>query len=112
MGLMNTPRLQGGNIDPSRLQRIQALQQELQREYQGVGQVQGAQPVTSMGQQGLVTGPETMVMPQNRMINAQSMQQQGPGGLRQVIYYVKRSQKLYNRIMCTKVNSITQSFAL
>ena len=84
---MNTPRLpSGGNVDPAKLARIQALQQELQREYQGVGQVQGAQPVTSMGQQqGLVSGQE-MVMPQNRMINAQSMQQQGPGGLRQVIY--------------------------
>ena len=37
-----------------------------------------------MGQQGLVTGSETMVMGQNRMMNAQSMQQLGPGGLRQV----------------------------
>ena len=92
MGLMNTRLQNPGNMDPSRLQRIQQLQAELQREYQGVGQVQGAQPVTSMGQQGLVTGPETMVMGQNRMINAQSMQQRGPGGLRQVgnLFYAKQ----------------------
>ena len=84
MGLISTPRLpSGANVDPQKLARIQALQQELQREYQGV---QGAQPVTSMGQQqGIVSGQETMVMTQNRMINAQTMQQQGPGGLRQVI---------------------------
>ena len=87
MGMISTPRLpSGANIDPQKLQRIQALQQELQREYQGVSQ--GGQPVTSMGQQqGLVSGQETMVMTQNRMINAQSMQQQGPGGLRQVLYF-------------------------
>merc|ERR1712038_876108 len=93
IGMMNTPRLpSGGNVDPAKLARIQALQQELQREYQGVGQVQGAQPVTSMGQQqGLVSGQE-MVMPQNRMINAQSMQQQGPGGLRQILQHQQQPQ--------------------
>ena len=91
MALMNNTLQNPGNMDPSRLQRIQQLQAELQREYQWVSQVQGAQPVTSMGQQGLVTGPEKMVMGQNRMMNAQSMQQQGPGGLRRVgnLFYAK-----------------------
>ena len=88
---MNTGLQNPGNIHPARLQRIQRLQAELEREIQWASQVQGAQPVTSMGQQGLVTGPETMVMGQNRMMNAQSMQQQGPGDVRQVgnLFYAK-----------------------
>ena len=87
MGLINAQRLpSGANIDPQKLQRIQTLQQELQREYREVGQVQAAQSVTSMGQQqGIVTGPETMIMSQPRMLNAPTqMQQQTQGGLRQV----------------------------
>ena len=87
MGLINAQRLPSGtNMDPQKLQRIQALQQELQREYREVGQVQAAQSVTSMGQQqGIVTGQETMIMSQPRMLNAPTqMQQQTPGGLRQV----------------------------
>merc|ERR1739848_955347 len=72
MGLINAQRLpSGANIDPQKLQRIQSLQQELQREYREVGQVQAAQSVTSMGQQqGIVTGPDTMIMSQPRMLNA------------------------------------------
>ena len=95
MSFMNTRLQNPGNIHPSRLQRIQQLQAELEREYQMASQVQDAQLVTSMERLGLVTGPETMVMGQNRMINAQSMQQQGPGGLRQVdnLFYAKQ---LYN----------------
>ena len=81
---MNTGLQNPGNIHPARLQRIQRLQAELEREYQWASQNQGTHPLTSMIQQGLVTGPETMVMGQNRMVNAQSMQQQGPDGLRQV----------------------------
>ena len=85
MGMITTPRLPSG-VDAQKLQRIQALQQELQREYREVGQAQTAQSVTSMGQQqGIVTGQETMIMSQPRMINVQtSMQQQPQGGLRQV----------------------------
>ena len=60
MSLTNTRLRNPGNIHPARLQRIQQLQAELEREYQRVSQVQGAQPVTSMGHEGLVTGPETM----------------------------------------------------
>ena len=61
MGLVNTGLQNPTNVDPIRLQRIQQLQAELQ-EYQSVGQVLGAQPATLMGQQHLVTGPETKVM--------------------------------------------------
>ena len=87
MGIINTPRLpSGATIDPQKLQRIQTLQQELNREYREVAQVQAAQSVTSMGQQqGIVTGQETMIMSQPRMINAPTpMQQPNQTGLRQV----------------------------
>ena len=85
MGLINAQRLpSGSSIDPQKLQHIQSLQAQLQREYREAGLVQGAQPDTSMGQQqGIVTGQETMIMSQPRMVNAQ-MQQQTQGGLRQV----------------------------
>ena len=86
MGMINTPRLAGANVDPQRLQRINALQQQLQQELSSVGQAAG-QSVTSIGQQqGINTGQETMIMSQPRMINApaQMQQQQNQGGLRQV----------------------------
>ena len=86
MGMINTPRLAGANVDPQRLQRINALQQQLQQELSSVGQAAG-QSVTSIGQQqGIGTGQETMIMSQPRMINAptQMQQQQNQGGLRQV----------------------------
>ena len=89
MGIINAQRLpSGATIDPQKLQRIQTLQQELQREYREVGQVQAAQSVTSMSQQqGIVTGQDTMIMSQPRMINtAAPMQQQSQGGLRQVSF--------------------------
>ena len=87
MGMINTPRLAGANVDPQRLQRINALQQQLQQELSSVGQAAG-QSVTSIGQQqGIGTGQETMIMSQPRMINAPAQmqqQQQNQGGLRQV----------------------------
>ena len=87
MGMINTPRLAGANVDPQRLQRINALQQQLQQELSSVGQAAG-QSVTSIGQQqGIGTGQETMIMSQPRMINAPTQmqqQQQNQGGLRQV----------------------------
>merc|ERR1712043_158932 len=94
MGMITTPRLPSG-VDAQKLQRIQALQQELQREYREVGQAQTAQSVTSMGQQqGIVTGQETMIMSQPRMINVQtSMQQQPQGGLRQILQHHQQPQQ-------------------
>ena len=87
MGMINTPRLAGANVDPQRLQRINALQQQLQQELSSVGQAAG-QSVTSIGQQqGIGTCQETMIMSQPRMINAPTQmqqQQQNQGGLRQV----------------------------
>ena len=105
MGMINTPRLAGANVDPQRLQRINALQQQLQQELSSVGQAAG-QSVTSIGQQqGIGTGQETMIMSQPRMINAPTQmqqQQQNQGGLRQVkgnnikMHHNKKIQVLIN----------------
>ena len=84
IGIINAQRLpSGAAIDPQKMQRIQALQQELQREYREVGQVQAAQSVTSMGQQQGTVGQQTMIMSQPRMLNTSSPMQQ-PTQLRQV----------------------------